>query len=329
MASKTTMIADHALIGSSAHLPTTAATPTISMSPITLASPSRPVPLQLRLTAPTTGANLPIILLSHGHGQSNHLSSLNGYGPLVSHWAGHGFAVIQPTHLSSKSLSLPKETAGAPMFWRERVEDMKSILNQLEELEDEAPFIKGRLDHERVAVVGHSLGSNTASLLLGLQTRDLESGDMVNLAEPRIKAGIVLAAIGDGGDALTEWARENLPFHREVDFKEMKAPTLVVAGDDDPSTHLTTRGWKWHADPYYLSSGPKSLFTLFGGDHCLSGISGYDAAETQGESVERVAAVQRMTSAYLKSALYPEDQAWPAAVDALRKIGSLGEVESK
>jgi hypothetical protein len=46
---------------------------------------------------------------------------------------------------------------------------------------------------------------------------------------------------------------------------------------------LTTRGWKWHADPYYLATkGPKDLLTLFGGDHCF-GISGYDAKEALGE----------------------------------------------
>jgi len=31
-----------------------------------------------------TGSELPVILLSHGHGNSNNLSSLNGYAPLAS-----------------------------------------------------------------------------------------------------------------------------------------------------------------------------------------------------------------------------------------------------
>jgi len=42
-------------------------------------------------------------------------------------------------------------------------------------------------------------------------------------------------------------------------------------------------------------------------------ISGYDAAETTDENPERAAAVQRLTWAYLRSALYPEDGAWSAA----------------
>ena len=40
----------------------------------------------------------------------------------------------------------------------------------------------------------------------------------------------------------------------------------------------------WHADPYFLSPGPKSLLTLFGAEHGLSGISGYDVAETTDEN---------------------------------------------
>ena len=69
-----------------------------------LPAPGRAVDLQVRVSAPVTGSELPIILLSHGHGPSNNLSSLNGYAPLANFWAAHGFVVIQPTHLSSRTL---------------------------------------------------------------------------------------------------------------------------------------------------------------------------------------------------------------------------------
>ncbi len=39
----------------------------------------------------------------------------------------------------------------------------------------------------------------------------------------------------------------------------------------------------WHADPYFLSPGPKCLLSLFGAEHGLGGVSGYDAAETTDE----------------------------------------------
>jgi predicted dienelactone hydrolase len=88
------IIKDHALIGEAEKIPTSAPTPVVSISPLVLSVPGRIVDLQLRVSAPTIGRELPIILLSHGHGRSNSLSSLNGYAPLANFWAAHGFVVI-------------------------------------------------------------------------------------------------------------------------------------------------------------------------------------------------------------------------------------------
>ncbi|MGW0515942.1 alpha/beta hydrolase family protein [Crossiella sp. NPDC003009] len=302
-------------------------TAVLSVSPVVLPAPGRAVDLQLRVSVPVTGENLPIILLSHGQGHSNHLSSLNGYAPLAHYWAAHGFAVFQPTHLSSRSLRLPPETLGAPMFWRSRAEDMTLILDRLAEIEAAVPQLRGRLDPDRVAVAGHSMGGHTASLLLGARLTDPDNGVEVDLADSRIKAGVLLASVGRGGDALTEFVAESYPFLSSTNFTTMTTPALVVAGDKDASAHLTVAGPDWHADPYHLSPGPKALLTLFGAEHGLGGISGYDVAETTDEHPERVAAVQRLTWAYLRSTLYPGDSAWPSACAEL--AAELGRVEAR
>ncbi|MEV2210829.1 chlorophyllase [Streptomyces sp. NPDC050997] len=305
-------------------------TPVLSVGPVVLPAPDRAVDLEVRVSAPVTGSDLPVILLSHGQGYSNHLSSLNGYAPLANFWAAHGFVVIQPTHLSSRTLSLDPDTPGAPLYWRSRAEDMKRVLDRLDVIEAAVPQLLGRLDHGKVAVAGHSMGGHTASLLLGARLTDPHDGTEVNLAEPRIKAGVLLAAPGRGGDALTESVAENLPFFLTTDFSGMTTPALVVAGDKDASAHLTVRGPDWHADPYVLAPGPKSLLTLFDAEHGLGGISGYDVAETTDENPERVSAVQRLTWAYLRTELYPGDSAWKAACDALTAgPDPLGRVESK
>ncbi|ARH89472.1 MULTISPECIES: alpha/beta hydrolase family protein [Streptomyces] len=305
-------------------------TPVLSVSPVVLPAPDRAVDLEVRVSAPVTGSDLPVILLSHGQGYSNHLSSLNGYAPLVNFWAAHGFVVIQPTHLSSRTLSLDPDTPGAPLYWRSRAEDMRRILDQLDVIETAVPQLLGRLDRSRVAVAGHSMGGHTASLLLGARLTDPHDGTEVNLAEPRIKAGVLLAAPGRGGDAVTDFVAENYSFFLTTDFSKMSTPALVVAGDKDDSAHLTVRGPDWHADPYVLAPGPKALLTLFGAEHGLGGVSGYDVAETTDESPERVAAVQRLTWAYLRTALYPGDVAWQAAGEALASAPDpLGRVESK
>ncbi|RKS06565.1 putative dienelactone hydrolase [Nocardiopsis sp. Huas11] len=303
--------------------------PVLSVGPVVLPAPDRAVDLRLRVSVPVTGGDLPIILLSHGQGFSNHLSSLHGYAPLVDCWAAHGFAVIQPTHLSSRTLSLESDSPEAPMYWRSRAEDMSLILDRLDEIEAAVPQLGGRLDRSRVAVAGHSMGGHTASLLLGARLTDPHDGTEVDLADPRITAGVLLAAPGRGGDALTSFVAENYAFLSTTDFSTMTTPALVVAGDQDSSDHMTVEGPQWHADPYRLAPAPKTLLTLFGAEHGLGGISGYDVAETTDENPERVAALGRLTWSYLRSELYPGDSAWKRACEVLTTgPGALGRVES-
>ena len=308
-----------------------APTPVVSVSPVVLSAPGRPVDLEVRVSAPVTGNELPVILLSHGHGSSWYLSSLYGCHPLADFWAAHGFVVIQPTHLDSRMLGLGPDVPGAPLFWRSRVEDMTRILDQLDHIEASVPLLNGRLDRSRIAAVGYSLGGQTAGMLLGARLTDPkdQTATDVNLADPRIKAGVLLAAPGRGGADLSAFAAEHYSF-LNPSFAEMTTPTLVVVGEKDASPQFTARGTDWRADAYVLSPGPKCLLTVFGAEHSLGGVSGYDAAETTDENPERLAAVQRLTWAYLRTALYPEDSSWKAARTALMESPQpLGRIASK
>ncbi|WP_386422352.1 hypothetical protein [Streptomyces pratens] len=53
------------------------------------------------------------------------------------------------------------------------------------------------------------------------------------------------------------------------------------------------------------------------GEHALGGIYRYGAAATTDESPVGVALIQRLSSAFPRSALYPEDTRWKAAATAL------------
>ncbi|WP_244258387.1 alpha/beta fold hydrolase [Streptomyces sp. Tu 2975] len=305
--------------------------PVLSFSPVVLSVPGRPVDLHMRVSAPATGSGLPVLLLSHGHGPSNNLSSLNGYAPLANFWAAHGFVVVQPTHLTSRTLShLVADAPGAPDFWRSRAEDMTHILDRLDVIERTVPQLAGRIDPTKVALAGHSLGGFTAALLLGAGITDPGTGNVAHLLEPRIKAGVLLAAPGRGGEVLNGPMAEQWPIIGAVDFSTMTTPALVVAGDKDDSRHFTDMGPSWHADPYTLAPGPKTLLTLFDAEHGLGGIAGYDAAETTDENPERVTALARLTAAYLRTRLHPDTPAWRTACEALTTgPGAVGRVESK
>ena len=300
------------------NIPVNDATAVISYSPVVLKVPGRPVDLQIKVSMPESGSDLPVILLSHGHGMSNFLSSFNGYGPLVNFFAAHGFVVLQPTHLDSLALGLrEKDLPDASLFWRDRATDMHFILDHLDEVEATVPGLGGRLDRDRIAVVGHSLGAGTAALLMGQQILDPDDDREKDLTDPRIKAGVIIAAPGMGDEYLGAWARENYPSLQYIDFSKMTGTALVICGDKDLNLNFSDRlSYRW--DAYTYSPGAnKTLLTFFGAEHMFGGVSGYDAAECSDENPERVATLRALVWAYLRSILYVGDTAWSDAVAAL------------
>ncbi|MBH0115197.1 alpha/beta fold hydrolase [Novosphingobium sp. YJ-S2-02] len=297
--------------------------PALSMGPLSLRVEGRGENLAYRVTAPAEGDSLPLILFAHGNGQS-----LYTYGPLVNYWASNGFVVINPTHLDSRMIALPADDPRRPQLWRHREQDILALLDNLDTIEEAAPFIKGRIDRDRIAVAGHSWGAQTASMFLGATHPDPDDGSTVSLRDARVKAGVLFAVPGTGGENLSEFAAQNFPF-MHPDFSGLETPTLVVAGDNDNGA-MTVRGPDWWREAYDLSPGAKALFEVKGGEHSLGGIPNYEARETTDENPARVAAVQQLSTAFLRSTLSGSDAAWKAAVSDVRGAAvSQGTVEEK
>jgi dienelactone hydrolase len=294
----------------------------ISVAPVTLKIPSRGLDLHLRASAPVAGAALPVIIFSHGNGQS-----LHGYAPLADYWAAHGFVVLQPTHLDSRMLGLASDDPRRPRFWQHREDDMTAILDGLDHIEEQVSTLHRRIDRTRIAVAGHSWGGQTASTLLGATHPDPETGLTIERRDDRVKAGVLLAVPGTGRD-LTEHAARTFPF-LHPDYSRMAPPVLIIMGDRDVG-RLSTRGASWWRDGYDLSPSPKALFRVHGGEHSLGGIPGHESRETTDERRERVATIQKLSTAFLRSALYPGD---PSFADAVTFLAAMtvreGSIETK
>ncbi|WP_269855981.1 alpha/beta hydrolase family protein [Streptomyces sp. RPT161] len=293
----------------------------ISVSPIALPAPDRGQDVQVRVTAPTTGHNLPVVVFSHGM-----TLTMDDYAPLVGFWAARGFVVIQPTHLDS--LGLAPDDPRTPLIWRIRTDDLTHVLDQLDTLEAAVPGLAGRIDHDRIAVAGHSWGAQTASTLAGARVVGADGTPSESMADPRVSAAVLLCLPGTGGADLSPLATQYFPF-MNPDFAELKTPSLMVAGDADQSP-LTVRGPDWFTDGHRLSPGATDLLTLFGAEHGLGGIQGANDPRTTDESPERVALVQHATLAYLRTALGLDNDAWPTARRTLAAAADpLGSIDSK
>ena len=70
------------LVDLARHISTSEGTLTVAYTPIPLEMDGRP-PLEMRLTAPATGDNFPLVLLSDGNGPSNYIPSKDAYAPLA------------------------------------------------------------------------------------------------------------------------------------------------------------------------------------------------------------------------------------------------------
>jgi hypothetical protein len=97
----------------------------------------------------------------------------------------------------------------------------------------------------------------------------------------------------------------------------------VLIGDRDVSAGFSPA--RTGALTHALAPAPKTLATISGAEHIFGGISGWDTKETSDEDPARLAEIQRLTWAYLRSALYPEDGAWEVVAQdiAEREIGRI------
>jgi predicted dienelactone hydrolase len=293
---------------------------TVCVRPISLAAPDRGTDLRVRLTAPSAGTDLPVIVFSHGYGVFG--ASMDTYRPLVDHWTEQGFVVVQPNHLDAEGLAA--DDPRNAILWQIRIRDLRQVIDQLGTVLAAIPGLAERTDASRLAVAGHSYGATSASALVGARVVGADGTASASAKDDRVKAAVLLALTGTGGEDLSPFARENFPF-MSPDFSDLTTSSLLVAGGADDSP-LSVRGPDWFTDGFRLAPGVTDLLVLTGAEHSLGGINGYDDTHTTDESPDRVALVREASTAYLRTALGIERESWERVRN---EATDLGRFESK
>lgn len=272
------------------------------------ASRNRAVPVRLYLPAATAGMRtLPLVVFSHGIGGSR-----RGYSYLGAYWASQGYASLHLQHVGSdRSLwtgnvfNLVGRLQGAAQEEEAiaRVGDLRFALDQLLS----HPEVGQRIDPERIVAAGHSYGANT--ILLALGARIERHGRIIDLAEPRLKAAMLLSAP---------------PFYGETDIAK------ILSGIRVPTLHITATEDIIRLPGYYsgaedriavyeaMSGGRKILAVFAGGSHSMF----TDRSGTGGVALnpQVKAATRELSAAFIEAVFGGGDVAlrdWPVRHNAI------------
>ncbi|MCU0525459.1 MAG: alpha/beta hydrolase [Elainella sp. Prado103] len=218
--------------------------------------------------------NTPVIVISHGLG-----SDRQSYAYLARQLVSYGFAVAVLEHPGSNAQQLQALISGTasevttPAEFVDRPLDVSYVLDRLEELNQGS--LQGQFNLDQVGIVGHSFGGYTALALAGAEinfeqlTMDCAAGNPYNLslllqcraldlaqpiqplADPRIKAVIVINPIGSS-------------LLGASDFSRIQVPVMILGSSADTVTPVLLE----QIQPFtWLSIPDRYLVILQGATH--------------------------------------------------------------
>ena len=179
--------------------------------------------IPLRVFLPAGAKPVPVVLFSHGLGGSR-----EGSAYLGEHWSARGYAAVYLQHPGSDTSVWQRKPASERMEamraaaslknFRDRVEDVKTVLDQLEQMNrSEQSPLAGRLDLQHAGMSGHSFGAVTTEAV---------SGEKFPIAgtrwtDARIKAAVAFSpSVPKRGNAAEA-------------FGSVKIPWLLMTGTKD------------------------------------------------------------------------------------------------
>lgn len=192
----------------------------------------RPVPIKIHL--PAGSGALPVVIFSHGAG-----GDWDTHFAQAQHLASHGYVVLCLEHVGSNRQRM---TQGMRLMQNldAMIHDADEVLTRPRDVSFAIDWaakqnaaegkLRGRMDLQRVGIVGHSFGAYTTMACCGMRpaldwlkpTVAPGKGLGPDLSDPRIRCGVALSPQGVGE-----------PFFLSGSFGSLKVPLLGISGTQD------------------------------------------------------------------------------------------------
>ena len=188
--------------------------PSVSVAADTITVDGREVPLRI-LFRPDAGVR-GVIVLSHGT-----FSSGKKYDAVARPWAEQGFVVILPDHRDADFKEVPRDVAGMMAIVASRVAEVRAIAGALPEIAQRHKQPAELWAAAPLVAAGHSVGTQVAMQVTGLRMRNPATGSVMDYAETRFAAAVLLSDPGKMAAMPPDvWEAGNVP-------------VFMVTGPDD------------------------------------------------------------------------------------------------
>jgi predicted dienelactone hydrolase len=236
---------------------------------------------------PIKGGPYPLIIFSHGYGSSEQgyeqlvsYWTSNGYAVIRPRHADAGKAADamravfgertnqererrrRPTKEEMEKAAAQREEAERRARavewesqrepqWTDRVRDLTLIIDGLDGLEQRFPELKGKIDHAKIGVAGHSLGALTAMLAGGATT---SGNPPLTLGDPRVKAIIAMSPPG---------VTASLGLNAQS-FAGIRIPAMFMTGSEDRGA-APNEDAQWRKTAFTNAAAGDKYFVLLPG----------------------------------------------------------------
>lgn len=247
--------------------------------------------------------------------------------------ASRGFVCVHVQHPGSDLDAVKKPTPGRalwavaeePANRLNRPLDVSFVLDRI----GAHPELAGRVDMERVGVVGYEFGAYAALVAAGLRARVPDGADGADLADPRVRCAVAMSPPGNGvlGIAPAAWG-------------EVRVPVLMLTGSRDSGPSGQDAFWRQQGFDTLTAAPKVVLVSLADADRVTYGPGaeprkGWSplqrnarAAAAQGAHTE---AALEIVTVFLRAVLHgdPDAQAWLDGAGLERSAGAASEVRRR